>query len=104
MVQSKVNVKCQSHVMTDGQLLSMSWRLDHAALEGLHPNEFQSDIRRGILRRNFYVTIAGGPHVKHAVQRGILVPTPHLFWGQGIPRKTLIELVGRRTFRMQTEF
>jgi hypothetical protein len=31
----------------------MSWCLDHAALEGLQPNEFQSDIRRG----KFFVTI-----------------------------------------------
>jgi hypothetical protein len=31
----------------------MSWFLVHAALEGLHPNEFQSDIRRGTLSRNF---------------------------------------------------
>jgi hypothetical protein len=29
--------------------------------------------------------------VKHAVQRGILVPTQHLLWDQGKPRKTLIE-------------
>jgi hypothetical protein len=33
--------------------ISMSWSLVHANLEVLHPNEFQSDIRRGILRRNF---------------------------------------------------
>jgi hypothetical protein len=39
--------------------------------------------------------------VKHTEQRGIWVPTQHLLWDQGKPRKTLIELVGRRTFRMQ---
>jgi hypothetical protein len=33
----------------------------------------------------------GGLHGKHAVQRGICVPTQHLFWDQGKPRKTLIE-------------
>jgi hypothetical protein len=46
----------------------------------------------------------GGLHVKHTEQRGIWVPTQHLLWDQGKPRKTLIELVGRRTFRMQTDF
>jgi hypothetical protein len=30
----------------------MSWCLAHTALEGLDPNEFQSDIRRATLRRN----------------------------------------------------
>jgi hypothetical protein len=44
----------------------------------------------------------GGMHVKHAVQRGIWVPTQHLVWDQEEPRKTLIELAGRRTFRMET--
>jgi hypothetical protein len=31
--------------------------------------------------------------VKHTEQRGIWVPTQHLLWDQGKPRKTLIELV-----------
>jgi hypothetical protein len=43
-----------------------------------------------------------GVHVKLAVQRGILASTQHLLWDQGKPRKTLIELAGRRTFQMQT--
>jgi hypothetical protein len=34
----------------------------------------------------------GGLHVKHTEQRGIWVPTQHLLWDQGKPRKTLIEL------------
>jgi hypothetical protein len=42
-------------------------------------------------------------HRKHEVQRGIWVPTQHLLWDQGKPRKTLIELAGRRTFRMHTD-
>jgi hypothetical protein len=46
----------------------------------------------------------GGLHGKHAVQRGIWVSTQHLLWDQGKPRKTLIELAGRRTFRMQSDF
>jgi hypothetical protein len=46
----------------------------------------------------------GGLHERHAVQRGIWVPTQHLIWDRGKPRKTLIELAGRRTFRMRTEF
>jgi hypothetical protein len=40
-------------------------------------------------------------HGKRAVQRGIWVPTQHLLWDQGKPRKTLIELAGRRTFRKE---
>jgi hypothetical protein len=36
----------------------------------------------------------GGLHGKHAVQLGIWVPTQHLLWDQGKPRKTLIELAG----------
>jgi hypothetical protein len=47
---------------------------------------------------------SGELHVTHAEQRGIWVPTQHLLWDQGKPRKTLIELAGRRTFRMQTDF
>jgi hypothetical protein len=43
-------------------------------------------------------------HEKHAVQRGIWVPTQHSLWDLGKPRKTLIELAGRRTFRMQTDY
>jgi hypothetical protein len=46
----------------------------------------------------------GGLRGKHAVQHGILVPTQNLLWDQGKPRKTLIELAGRWTFRMQTDF
>jgi hypothetical protein len=51
----------------------------------------------------FEKLILGGLHEKHEVQRGIWVPTQHLLWDQGKPRKILIELAGRRTFRMQTE-
>jgi hypothetical protein len=35
----------------------------------------------------------GGLHERHAVQRGIWVPTQHLLWDRGKPRKTLVELV-----------
>jgi hypothetical protein len=42
--------------------------------------------------------------MKHAVQRGSLVSTQHLLWNQGKSQKTLIELVGRKTFRMQADF
>jgi hypothetical protein len=34
--------------------------------------------------------------VKHTEQPGIWVPTQHLLWDQGNPRKTLIDLAGRR--------
>jgi hypothetical protein len=37
----------------DQQSISMSWCLIHMALEGFHLNEFQSDIKRWTLRRNF---------------------------------------------------
>jgi hypothetical protein len=40
--------------------------------------------------------------VKHAVQRGIWLPYQHLLYDQGKPWKILIQLAGRRTFRMQT--
>jgi hypothetical protein len=33
--------------------------------------------------------IFGGLHENHALQRGIWVPTQHLLWDQGKPRKTL---------------
>jgi hypothetical protein len=46
----------------------------------------------------------GGLHVKHAVQRRILVSTQHLIWDQGKPRKALIQLAGCSTLRMQTDF
>jgi hypothetical protein len=46
----------------------------------------------------FFTLPLGGLHGKHAVQSGIWVPTQHLIWDQGKPRKTLIELVGFRTF------
>jgi hypothetical protein len=36
----------------------------------------------------------GGLHGKHAVKRGICVPTQDLLWDQGKPQKTLIELAG----------
>jgi hypothetical protein len=44
------------------------------------------------MAKNFDKLIFGGLHEKHAVQRGIWVPTQHSLWDQGKPRKTLIEL------------
>jgi hypothetical protein len=44
------------------------------------------------MAKNFEKLIFGGVHEKHAVRRGIWVPTQHLLWDQGKPRKTLIEL------------
>jgi hypothetical protein len=44
------------------------------------------------MAKNFENLIFGGLHEKHAVQRGIWVPTQHSLWDQGKPRKTLIEL------------
>jgi hypothetical protein len=54
--------------------------------------------------KNFEKLIFGGLHEKHAVQREIWVPTQHSLWDQGKPWKTLIELAGRRTFLMQTDY
>jgi hypothetical protein len=85
------------------QSISTSRCLAHAALEGLHQNECLFDIRRGTLRWSVLLPL-GGLHVKHSMQRGIWVSTQHLPWDQGKPRKTFIELSGRRTFRMQTDF
>jgi hypothetical protein len=56
------------------------------------------------MAKNFEKLIFGGLHEKHAVQRAIWVPTQYLLWDQGKPLKTLIELAGRRTFRMQTDY
>jgi hypothetical protein len=72
-------------------------------IKGVRSEKFQFDIRRCTLRRNFLLPL-GGLHEKHAVQRGIWVPTQHLLWDQRKPRKTLIELAGRRTFQIQTDF
>jgi hypothetical protein len=99
MVQSKVKAKSQSHFRADGQLISMFWCLVYADLQGLHPNEFQSDIRRGTLRWNFsYYRWEG------CMRSMQCIPIQHLLWDQGKQRKSLIELVGRRTFQMQTDF
>jgi hypothetical protein len=56
------------------------------------------------MAKNFEKLIFGGLHEKHAVQRRIWVSTQHSPWEQGKPRKTLIELAGRKTFRMQTDY
>jgi hypothetical protein len=45
------------------------------------------------MAKNFEKLIFGGLHEKHVVQRGIWVPTQHLLWDQGKPRKTLIEFL-----------
>jgi hypothetical protein len=51
----------------------------------------------GVHEVKFLLLPLGGLHVKYAVQRGIWVPTQHLVWDQGKPRKTFIELAGRGT-------
>jgi hypothetical protein len=57
----------------------------------------------GCIRAKILKLPLGGLHVKHAEQSGIWIPTQHLLCDQERPRKTLIELAGRRTFLMQTE-
>jgi hypothetical protein len=59
------------------------------------------DAGAAVVGRSFEKLIFGGLHEKHAVQRGIWVPTQHLLWDQGKPRKTFNELAGRWTLRMQ---
>jgi hypothetical protein len=54
--------------------------------------------------RNFLILQLRLLDAKHALQRGIWVPTQHLLLDQGKPRKTLNELAGRRTFPTQTDF
>jgi hypothetical protein len=46
----------------------------------------------------------GQLHERDAVQRAIWLPTQHLLSDRRKPRKTLIELASRRTFRMRTDF
>jgi hypothetical protein len=48
------------------------------------------------MAKNFGKLIFGGLHAKHAVQRGIWVPTQHSLWDQGKPKETLCVL--RRVF------
>jgi hypothetical protein len=76
----------------------------YMTLEGLHYSEILTNIDRVILGRNFDGLKGKGEglHVKHALQREIWVPAQHLLKDRGKPRKTLIELAGRRTCRMQT--
>jgi hypothetical protein len=45
----------------------------------------------------------GGLHVKHTVQRGILVPIQHLLYDRGNPWKTLKELVPEAREREERE-
>jgi hypothetical protein len=44
------------------------------------------------MAKNFEKLIFVGLYEKHAMQRGIWVPTQHSLWDQGKPGKTLIEL------------
>jgi hypothetical protein len=58
----------------------------------------------GLLHGVISVLILGGLKERHAVQIKVCVPTHHLFWDRGKPRKTFIDLAGRRTFQMPTLF
>jgi hypothetical protein len=44
------------------------------------------------MAKNFEKLMFGRLQEKHAVQRGIWVPTQHSLWDQGKPRKTLNQL------------
>jgi hypothetical protein len=48
------------------------------------------------VERNFLMLSLGWLHAEHAVQRGIWVPTQHFLCDERKPRKTLIELAGRK--------
>jgi hypothetical protein len=54
------------------------------------------------MAKHFENLIFRGLHEKHAVQRGIWVPSQHLLWDQGKPRKTLIELAGPSGCKLTT--
>jgi hypothetical protein len=95
--KSNVKVKSQNHVTTDGQSISMSWCLVHSVLKGSFGMNFNPT-------SGFFMLPLGGLRVKYAMQCGFWVPTQYLLWDQGKPRKTLIELTGRRSFRVQTDF
>jgi hypothetical protein len=55
------------------------------------------------MAKNFEKLTFGGLHEKHAVQRGIWVPTQHSLRDQVKPRKTLIELAGLFRERFKTQ-
>jgi hypothetical protein len=46
------------------------------------------EVGAAAMRRNVERLTFGGLHEKHAVQHGIWIPTQHLLWNQGNPRKT----------------
>jgi hypothetical protein len=58
--------------------------------EVLHYSEIWYNIGRSTLKQNFDVAVVRA--------------TQHLLYDRGNPRKNLIDLAGRRTFRMQTDF
>jgi hypothetical protein len=58
----------------------------------------------GLFYGRILMLTLGGLHERHDVQRGICVPTQHLLWDREKTRKTLIELAGRMSFRMRTDF
>jgi hypothetical protein len=58
----------------------------------------------GLLYDGILMLTLRGLHERHAAKRGIWSPTQHLLWDRGKPRKNLIELAGRRTLQMRTDF
>jgi hypothetical protein len=101
MVQSKVKAKSVSHITTDGQSISMSWCLVHTALES-QSERISNEHQEGYIKARNCLLPFG--RAACAVQIGIWVPTQHLLWDEGKPRKSLIELAGRRIFRKQADF
>jgi hypothetical protein len=45
------------------------------------------------MAKNLEKLIFGRLHEKHAVQRGIWVPTQHSLWDQGKPQKIFVSLI-----------
>jgi hypothetical protein len=52
---------------------------------------------------NFEVNFCAWLHSQHAVLCGIWAQTQHVFWNPRKPREILVELAGRKTFRMCTD-
>jgi hypothetical protein len=94
-------IQSQSHVTTDGQSISVLVPSPRG-FRGAPSERISIRHLEGYIKARFFMSPFGGMHMKHAVQRGIWIPTQHLLWYQGKPRRTLLELAGRRTLQMQT--
>jgi hypothetical protein len=75
----------------------------HTYIQGLHYSEIWSNIGRATLGRKFDVAIWRAACEARSAMRN-LGTNSDLIWGRGKPRKTVSDLAGCRTFRMQTTY